>query len=245
MDDLFSVEGKNIIVTGAARGIGLAIAKGLHERGAHIFALDRDKIPDEEPYHFFNIQKLDLNNASEIREFRRTCDGLGILIHGLINNAGISKPRLGDAYYEMSDWHETLQVNLTAILVLFQELNIFMSGDMSIINIASLGGVQGFPNNPAYCASKGGVIALTRAMAVDLPSIRVNSICPGYIKTEMTKGSYENPQHKKKRDDRMIMNRWGEPEDLIGACIFLLSKASSYITGINLPVDGGWLAKGL
>ena len=82
-------------------------------------------------------------------------------------------------------------------------------------------------------------------MAMDFAPVRVNAITPGYIRTEMTKGSYDNPEYKKKRDDRMIMNRWGEPEDLVGACVFLLSRASAYVTGINLPVDGGWLAKGL
>jgi NAD(P)-dependent dehydrogenase (short-subunit alcohol dehydrogenase family) len=116
-----------------------------------------------------------------------------------------------------------------------------------IINITSLGAMLGFPNNPAYVASKGGLRQLTKAMAYDLSryNIRVNNICPGYMRTDMTRKSYQDQEIKAERDRRIMLGRWGKPEDLVGPCIFLASEASSYITGIDLPVDGGWLAKGL
>ena len=120
-------------------------------------------------------------------------------------------------------------------------------GGGSIINITSIGAELGFPNNPAYIAAKGALKQLTRSLALDLGSfgIRVNNIGPGYFRTDMTKGSWNDPQLEEDRIRRTILGRWGEPDDLAGAVIFLASEASRYITGQDLYVDGGWLAKGL
>ena len=120
-------------------------------------------------------------------------------------------------------------------------------GGGSIINITSIGAELGFPNNPAYIAAKGALKQLTRSLALDLGSfgIRVNNIGPGYFRTDMTKGSWNDPQLEEDRIRRTILGRWGEPDDLAGAAIFLASEASRYITGQDLYVDGGWLAKGL
>ena len=115
----------------------------------------------------------------------------------------------------------------------------------SMINITSLNSELGFPNNPAYVSMKGGLKQLTKSLAIDLGefNIRVNNLGPGYIKTNMTTGSWKN--RKIEIEDRTILGRWGEPEDLLGAVIFLLSSASNYITGQDIYVDGGYLAKGL
>jgi NAD(P)-dependent dehydrogenase (short-subunit alcohol dehydrogenase family) len=117
----------------------------------------------------------------------------------------------------------------------------------SIINITSIGAELGFPDNPAYVAAKGALKQLTRSLALDLGSfgIRVNNIGPGYFRTDMTNGSWNDPQLKEDRTRRTILGRWGQPEDLAGAVIFLASDASRYITGQDLYMDGGWLAKGL
>ena len=117
----------------------------------------------------------------------------------------------------------------------------------SIINVTSLGSVLGFPDNPSYVSSKGGLKMLTKSLAVDLgkKGIRVNNLLPGYMKTAMTKKSFMNKDLKEERDKRIIMNRWGNPTDLIGPCIFLASDSSSYIPGSDILVDGGWTAKGL
>jgi gluconate 5-dehydrogenase len=122
-----------------------------------------------------------------------------------------------------------------------------LNGGGSIINVTSIGSVLGFPDNPAYVASKGGLRLLTKALAMDLASysIRVNNLAPGYIRTDMTKSSFEDPVRYAERLQGMIIKRWGNPEDLAGAAIFLASDASAYITGIDLFVDGGWTAKGL
>ena len=152
MANLFSVKGKNIIVTGAARGNGLAIARGLHELGTNVIAIDKDKIPDENPYRFFNVQRLDLTEMRDIKDFRHTCDELDILIQGLINNAGVS---LTGVPWTPAYWDDTFNVNLRGVYNLSSQLHNLLAEDASIINIASLSAVQGFPNNPAYCASKG------------------------------------------------------------------------------------------
>ena len=114
-----------------------------------------------------------------------------------------------------------------------------------MINITSLNSELGFPNNPAYVSMKGGLKQLTKSLAIDLGefNIRVNNLGPGYIKTNMTKGSWKN--RKTEIEDRTILGRWGEPEDLLGTVIFLLSSASNYITGQDIYVDGGYLAKGM
>jgi 2-deoxy-D-gluconate 3-dehydrogenase len=117
----------------------------------------------------------------------------------------------------------------------------------SIVNVTSLGAHQGFPQNPSYQASKAALRQLTRAMALDFGDfgVRVNSLCPGYIETAMTSTSHDDAGARAARAERTILGRWGRPDDLVGPCRFLLSDASSYVTGIDLPVDGGWLAKGL
>jgi len=117
----------------------------------------------------------------------------------------------------------------------------------SIINITSLNAELAFPNNPAYVASKGGLKMLSKALARDwgIYGIRVNNLGPGYIKTDMTEASFNNKTTRKEREERTMLGRWGEVDDLIGPCVFLASDASEYITGQDIYIDGGWLGKGL
>jgi short-subunit dehydrogenase len=122
-----------------------------------------------------------------------------------------------------------------------------MKKNGSVINITSLGAQQAFPKNPAYQISKAGLRQLTKAFARDFSKygIRFNNLCPGYIKSGMTIKSYKDPTAKKIRSERMLLNRWGKPSDLVGPAVFLLSEASDYITGTDIYVDGGWIAKGI
>jgi NAD(P)-dependent dehydrogenase (short-subunit alcohol dehydrogenase family) len=117
----------------------------------------------------------------------------------------------------------------------------------SVINVTSLGSELAFPGNPSYQVSKAALRQLSKALSIDFGKygIRINNVCPGYILTSMTEKSYGNKKLREERSRRMILNRWGKPEDLVGPCIFLASKASSYMTGTDVYVDGGWLAKGL
>jgi 2-deoxy-D-gluconate 3-dehydrogenase len=152
---------------------------------------------------------------------------------------------------DRNNFLETLSINALAPLrlgwVVAQVMKFPEGCGGSIVNVTSLGAHLGFPDNPAYQASKAALSQITRAMAVDFGKfgVRVNSICPGYMVTAMTSASYNDPITNEARSSRVILDRWGQSEDLVGPCQFLLSDASQYVTGTDLPVDGGWLAKGL
>lgn len=152
----------------------------------------------------------------------------------LVNCAGISRP---------DEWDETFYVNVELAYKMSVLFRPRITG--SIINITSINSHLGFPGNPAYVASKHALLGLTKAMAIDFAPIRVNAVCPGYILTDMTRKSYEDPVERKKREDRTILGMYGEPEDVAQAVLFLASDKAKYITGAEIVVDGGWLAKGL
>jgi NAD(P)-dependent dehydrogenase (short-subunit alcohol dehydrogenase family) len=166
----------------------------------------------------------------------------------LVNAAGITE---GHALFDYPDdaWERTLQVNLTAVFYLARGVSALMAEQKSgsIINITSINAERGFPGNPAYVATKGALKQLSKALAVDLApyGIRVNNIGPGYFHTDMTSGSWNDPERRIQRSNRTLLGRWGEAEDLAGLVILLASPASAYITGQDFYVDGGWLTKGL
>tara|TARA_R110000824_G_scaffold333971_2_gene520502 strand:+ start:882 stop:1568 length:687 start_codon:yes stop_codon:yes gene_type:complete len=228
---MFSVKDKTIIVTGAKGGNGSAISDGLEEYGATVVRADLPR------YNVRNPIQLDMLVAKALQYDNR--------IDGLVNCAGITR---GNDLFEYTDkdWEDTYEVNLKAPFELSRKVAKHMKEHGgSIINITSLNSELGFPNNPAYVAMKGGLKQLTKSLAVDLGkyNIRVNNVGPGYIKTNMTKQGWED--NRKEIEDRTILGRWGEPEDLVGTIVFLLSSASSYITGQDIYVDGGYLTKGL
>ena len=194
----------------------------------------------------FNCDITKKNQILKLKKFVK--DKFGKL-DILINNAGVSFSDLTINYSEKS-WDHTHEVNLKAPFILSQEFAKIMKNQKNggvIINITSINAELAFPNNPAYQAFKGGLKQLTKAFALDFGKygIRVNSIGPGYFKTQMTKKSWSDKKKREQRKEKTILKRWGVPEDLIGAVIFLSSNASSYITGQDLYVDGGWLTKGL
>jgi len=228
---MFSVKDKTIIVTGAKGGNGSAISDGLEEYGATVVRADLPR------YNVRNPIQLDMLVAKALQYDNR--------IDGLVNCAGITR---GNDLFEYTDkdWEDTYEVNLKAPFELSRKVAKHMKEHGgSIINITSLNSELGFPNNPAYVAMKGGLKQLTKSLAVDLGkyNIRVNNVGPGYIKTNMTKQGWKD--NRKEIEDRTILGRWGEPEDLVGTIVFLLSSASSYITGQDIYVDGGYLTKGL
>ena len=228
---MFSVKNKVVIVTGSSGGNGSAIVKGLEKLGAIVEGGDLPSYDITTDKHRKLLVQQALNHTGKI--------------DGLINCAGIT--RGNNVFdYDDEDWENTYQVNLKAPFELSREVARYMKNSGgSIINITSLNSELGFPNNPAYVAMKGGLKQLTKSLAVDLGkyNIRVNNVGPGYIKTNMTKQGWKN--NRKEIEDRTILGRWGEPEDLIGTIVFLLSSASSYITGQDIYVDGGYLTKGL
>ena len=228
---MFSVKNKAVIVTGSSGGNGGAIVKGLEKLGAIVEGGDLPSYDITIDKHRKLLVQQSLNHTGKI--------------DGLINCAGIT--RGNNVFdYDDEDWENTYQVNLKAPFELSREVARYMKNSGgSIINITSLNSELGFPNNPAYVAMKGGLKQLTKSLAVDLGkyNIRVNNVGPGYIKTNMTKQGWKN--NRKEIEDRTILGRWGRPEDLVGTIVFLLTSASSYITGQDIYVDGGYLTKGL
>lgn len=244
----FSIKDNVVIVTGATKGIGKSIIEGLSDEGAIVFGLGRScKDKDVSTNMFFRTcdisNKLNFKNICEeiFRKYKR--------IDSLINNAGITIPMEKNNLYKSEDWDKTIEINLTAAFNCMQTAATYISkcGGGSIINITSIGAELGFPNNPAYVASKGGLKMLTKAFAHDWGrrGIRINNIGPGYFLTDMTQKSFKDPKTRFQREQNIMLKRWGDKEDIIGPCIFLLSSASSYITGQDLYVDGGWTSNGL
>ena len=168
----------------------------------------------------------------------------------MVNIAGITLP---DDTLSLDSkaktFDQTFDVNVKAPFYLIHLVSEYMKQNAkgSIINFTSIAAESGFPGNPSYVSSKGALKMLTKAFAEDLSpyGIRVNSIAPGYIHTDMTAKSYHEKKSYERRKRNTMLNRWGVPDDLIGATVFLASDSASYITGIDLLVDGGWTAKGM
>lgn len=233
------------IVTGAAAGNGLAIATRLRQRGHRVVGADTAEIPSEAVDHAIQGNVLD-DVVMENAFAHALAEGCHTVF--LINNAGVTRP--GVPQSDVS-WKETIAINLEAP---FRWSRYFstrvVDGSIQqggIVFIGSLATQLGFPGNPAYHASKTGVLGLTRSFAYDLgrAGIRVNCVSPGYIHTAMTDKSYNDPVLNAARRRHTLLDRWGEPADVANAVAFLCDSSSSYITGINLPVDGGWMACGL
>jgi NAD(P)-dependent dehydrogenase (short-subunit alcohol dehydrogenase family) len=242
--DQFSLQGRVAIVTGASRGIGAAIAAGLAEAGAKVFGLSRSGTSPSG----VEAMSCDLSDDAALRraidEFAKHHDRLDVLI----NAAGISLPASGTAG-ELDRFRQTIATDLTGvyatILVAYPLLKKADNG--SIVNVTSINSIRGFPGNPGYVAAKAGLAGLTRALAADFAAdgIRVNALAPGYVATAMTAKSFADPAMHEERRRHTMLGRWGDPDDLVGAAIFLASPASSYMTGQEMFVDGGWTTKGL
>jgi len=251
--NLFSVKDKIILITGAGRGIGLALARGFREAGAMVCGsvrspeararICRELEIEEEGVFIGDITDCSFQEDM-VREIIRRHGRIDVLV----NNAGFTRSNPAETY-PLEDWNRTLDVNLKAVFQLCQVVGreMIKQKQGAIINVTSIGSLTGFPENPAYLASKGGLRLLTKGLARDWArhGIRVNNLCPGYIKTDMTMQGYNDPVKYAERINRVLIKRFGEPEDLIGPAIFLASEASGYITGADLVVDGGWLANGL
>jgi NAD(P)-dependent dehydrogenase (short-subunit alcohol dehydrogenase family) len=248
LNDLFSLEGKVAVVTGASRGIGAFLANALSQAGADILGVGRSNGPVGTLLDGVEYQSCDITNqanfSSICKDFYKRKGSIDILV----NAAGITVPLNSNSEITGS-FENIISTNLTAVYGSCISVVDFMKmgGGGSIINITSIASERAFPDNPAYVASKGGVRMLTKALALDLArfNIRVNNLAPGYIRTDMTEASYRDPLRRMERLDRMMINRWGAVDDLAGAAIYLASNSSTYVTGIDLLVDGGWIAKGL
>ncbi|MVX63828.1 2-dehydro-3-deoxy-D-gluconate 5-dehydrogenase KduD [Clostridium chromiireducens] len=250
--DFFRLDGKVAIVTGGNTGLGQAYAVALAKAGADIVVPAHNKDWDEtreliekEGRRVVFIQadltkKEDRKNVIDVtmREFNK--------IDVLVNNAGTIR-RSPLLEYKEEDWNAVMDINLNAVYFLSQEVAKIMAeqGSGKIINVASMLAFQGGKFVPPYTASKHGVAGITKAFANELAckNIQINAIAPGYIKTANTAPIRADKERNAEIQSRIPADRWAEPFDLMGAIVFLASKASDYVNGHVLAVDGGWLVR--
>lgn len=250
---MFRLEGKTAIVTGASRGIGKAIAKAFAEAGADLVLVSRNRVALEGVVR--EIEGLggkalpvsaDIGNTDDINKVIEATLKVSPRIDILLNNAGISPILKKAEEVNLKEWEEIVRVNLTGTFLFCQAAGKVMiqQGGGKIINMVSVGAVVGFPRQIAYCATKGGILQMTKVLAVEWTryNIQVNAIGPAYLETELTKGMRASKVISENLLGRTPMGRFGRPEEIVGAAIYLASDASSYVTGQTLFVDGGWLA---
>lgn len=252
MNNLFDLTGKVAIVTGASRGLGQGMAIALAKAGANIIGVGQSnmiataKEVEKQGKKFLEI-RADLTSTEKIEEIiEKTIKKYG-RIDILVNNAGTIR-REDAINYTENDWDDIMNLNLKTLFFLSQRVAkeyIKQKTGGKIINIASMLSFQGGIRVPAYTASKSGVMGLTKALANEWAkfNINVNAIAPGYMATDNTKAIREDEKRNKEILERIPAGRWGTPEDLEGAVIFLASSASNYVNGHTLAVDGGWLAR--
>ena len=250
--ELFDLTGSRALVTGARTGLGRAIAEALAGAGADIVGLGSQPMPETAA----SIRALGVAFHEVVRDLADT-SGLDALVGKiedevgavdiLVNNAGIIR-RADLLDFTEEDWDAVMDINLKSLFFLSQAFARRWSLRMSegrIINIASLLAFQGGIRVPSYTASKHGIVGLTKLMANELAprGITVNAIAPGYMETDNTFPLRADQARNRQILDRIPMGRWGRPEDIATAVLFLASPASSYVTGTVVPVDGGWLAR--
>lgn len=253
MSALFDLSGKVALVTGASRGLGAAMAHALADAGADValHASERPPLTTESAIaakgkraHSFiaNLAKRE-ETVRLVPEVLKAFSRIDILV----NNAGtiLRKPA---AEHPDEYWDEVIEVNLSSVFRLSRAVGAHMleRGDGGkIVNIASLLSFQGGITVPGYAAAKGGVAQLTKALANEWAGhrINVNAIAPGYMNTDNTAPLQADPVRSRQIGERIPAGRWGQPEDLAGAVVFLSSRASDYVNGHVLVVDGGWLGR--
>jgi gluconate 5-dehydrogenase len=249
----FRLDGELALITGGSKGIGLGIARGMARAGADVLLNARNQRDLECAAASLRATgrrvescPFDLRETAEIPAW---FDGLAAR-HGrpgiLVNAAGITRRGMAEEL-PASDWDDTIAVNLTAAFVLSQAFArhaIAAGAGGSIINIASMMTFAARRTTAAYTASKGGIGQLTKALAVDWADrgIRVNSIAPGYIRTQLNQPLQDDAEFSAWVEKRTPLGRWGTPDDIAPAAVFLASRAAAFITGQILAVDGGWIS---
>ena len=245
---MFDIKDKVAIVTGANTGLGQAICVAYAKAGAKVLGVARRSCAETKAKidaigGIFNECTADLSSTTPIDNIIKTAIDLYGTVDILVNNAGIIK-RADAVDVTEEDWDSVINVNQKVVFFLsqaFARVVFAQNKKGKIINIAYQGGIR----VPAYCASKSAVIGFTRSLCNEWASkgINVNGIAPGYMETNNT----EQIRSDSKRNDaileRIPQGRWGRPEDIAGAAIFLASEASDYINGFTIAVDGGWLAR--
>lgn len=255
----FSLEGHTAVITGGTRGIGQAVAIGLAEAGADIILVQRDttatdtKEAIEKLGRKASVYTADLSSPASVGTLVPKILADGHKIRILVNCAGIQRRHPCEEFPDQ-DFNDVIQVNLNAVFTLCRDVGAHMLGlepspvtgrRGSIINFASLLTFQGGFTVPAYAASKGAVGQLTKSFANEWTAegITVNAIAPGYIATDMNEALLANPERLASITARIPAGVWGSPDDFKGTAVYLSSKASGYVSGHILVVDGGWMGR--
>ncbi|MCR8631503.1 SDR family NAD(P)-dependent oxidoreductase [Paenibacillus radicis (ex Xue et al. 2023)] len=252
--DKFKLDGRVALITGGCQGLGLVFAKALAEAGATVAVTSRDEAKAAEGARQIREATggqaigvaVDVTNGDQVsRMAKETTQALG-RIDILINNAGINvrKPILD---YDEDSWDLVQSTNLKAPFLCAKAVVPYMIKQQygRIINLSSMLGTVALPERSAYCSSKGGLIQLTKVMALEWAehNITANAVCPGPFATDLNKVVINNPEANQFFLDHLAIKRWGNPDELTGLIIYLASEASSFMTGSSIVIDGGWTAQ--
>lgn len=248
---MFSLDGKRALVTGAGRGLGRAVAEGFGAAGAQVALVSRTASELAETAEVIGSNAstfpADVSDSAKIPGLLdRVEESLGGGVDIVVHAAGVQH-RQPAQQFSAQEWDRVISINLTAPFLLSQEIGkrqLDRGQEGSHIFIGSLTSHISLPDAVAYTASKSGIYGVIRNLSTEWSrhGIRVNGIGPGYFRTKLTEAVFTDPDRKQKMIDRIPMKRFGNPEDLAGAAIFLASSASGYVTGQLLMVDGGWIA---
>jgi NAD(P)-dependent dehydrogenase (short-subunit alcohol dehydrogenase family) len=246
------LEGKVVLITGTARGMGRAAALLFAKEGAKVIGCDLNVEGNQETVRMvrnaggemLSLEPIDLCNPDQVAQLMNLIKDKYGRLDVLYNNA--STPRFAPvAEMSLEDWKFTISNELDLVFVVVKAAIPLMTkhGGGAIVNISSQAAIRGVPSlgNIAHAASKGGVLGLTNQLALELAphGIRVNALLPGMTRTPATQSITENPQEVQRSVQKVLLRRWGEPEDIANAALFLASDEASYITGTTLLVDGG------
>jgi NAD(P)-dependent dehydrogenase (short-subunit alcohol dehydrogenase family) len=253
LPELFRLDGRAALVTGCAQGLGKEIALSLAQNGASLILADM-VYPEETAQqiedvgsHCIRIQ-TDISDETEVEDLAKRSLTEYKKVDILINNAGVSQLSYTPSVdLPMEEWDRIMRINLRGTFMCCKYIGkqMIKAGGGNIVNISTTAGITGVPRAPAYCASKAGVILLTKSLALEWAryNIRVNAIAPHYLETGLTRGLRDSEKVFRSLVNQIPLRRFGKPSEIIGAVLFLSSNASSYTTGTVMLVDGGFLAQ--
>ena len=248
----FEVNDKVVLITGSSRGLGNTLATGFVSAGSKVVlnGMDPERL-DKAVNSLKDVSStvygypFDVSDYDSVKNIIPRIEEEVGPIDILVNNAGIQR-RAPLSEMTMEDWNQVIQVNLNAVFFISQQVakRMIIRKKGKIINISSLNAEGARPTIANYCSAKGGLNALTRSMATEWGphNIQTNGIGPGYFKTDLTRILVEDPKFDAWVKQEVPLQRWGDPEELIGTAIYLASKASDYVNGFTIYVDGGWRA---